>query len=747
MLLLFIALAILKSGACNTFYIVPNTGAGTGSCPVSAGRCYTLQEYASSPIVTSSLVLQLLPGNHSLNTTLSLTASVVNFTMVSDNGIIICGRSPSRGSITFEGVQTVHIGQLSFVDCYTRVRNANNLTIEDSKYIGGDSVGFQVSDNSYAHFQRTSFISVRGSAMAITGSTVKVESCNFTGNGHPLRHGGAIVNTQSRTLIVINSIFTENSAGVEGGGIYSMSSRVDVSGCNFTRNVARQLGGAISIQESGGSIFYSHFIENTAGEVMSGSGTAGAIHNQAVFDSTALEIHHSSFISNAAGGNGGAVFIRTRRHFDVTNSIFRNNSAFQGGAIDLYKNHHVIILSMINCTFSDNSAVLKPLYLTNPWNSRGGTIQIRGGIRCVGSNFTNNSAFYYGGVAYMYDDSNDFYSERCIFTNNSASVGSGGVLYGIRRETTALIVDSTFTCNSAPLCGVADMLSITDGYHNNFTVVSSLFMLNSATDNTSDAVGLGGVGCIKNGSVTILCSNFIDNAAAQFAGVFYANESDLTISQSLFSRNLAAHDGGVLYTNHSSHYISDSYFNSNFAENNGGSLFIRNSEANGRGTVQNCQFQQNSAAAGEGGALFITSSVLAVIQTNFLGNTAATAGAIVSSCSNSRVMIDGATGLQTTTDPLCTHFNGDINHFNVTITFDCPFGVPDDPSAITTPPEAISLPITYDITSIRQGVGSEGACPIEQLLQETREIIQNNVQRILQNSVVPFLTSNEARNC
>ena len=147
------------------------------SCPVSGGTCYTLQEYASNPMLISNLTLELQPGNHSLNTTLSLTASVVNFTMVSINGTVVCSLSPTRGSITFERVQTVRIvGQLNFVDCYTRVRTANNLTVEGSilyqddiiLYQGGNSVGFQVSDISYAHFQRTSFISIHGSAMAIS---------------------------------------------------------------------------------------------------------------------------------------------------------------------------------------------------------------------------------------------------------------------------------------------------------------------------------------------------------------------------------------------------------------------------------------------------------------------------------------------------------------------------------------------------------------------------------------------------
>ena len=546
--------------------------------------------------------LELLPGNHSLNTTLAPNSSVVNFTMVSINTIIVCGRSPNRGSITFEAVQNVNIvGKINFVDCYTRVRAASNLTVEGSTYQGGNSVGFQVSEVTYARFQQTSFISVCDSALAITRSTVTVERCDFIGNGHTLRHGGAIVTTQSRTLTVINSKFIGNSAGMEGGGIYSMSSRVTIRGCNFTRNVARLKGGAVSIQESGGSILYSNFTENTAGDPTNGGGTAGAVHNQAVFDSTALEIHYSTFVNNAAGGNGGAVFVRTRRHFDVTNSIFRNNSAYRGGAIDLYKNHNVITLSMINCSFSDNSAVLKPIY-SNP-SPRGGAVQIRGGIRCVRSNFTNNSAEYYGGVAYMYDDSNNFYSEHCTFTNNSVSVESGGVIYGVRRETVALIIDSTFIRNSAPLCGVADMLTITDGYHNNFTAISSLFSHNSATETISDIGGLGGIACVRNGSITVICSTFADNIAAQNAGVFYANESTLTVSQCLFSRNIAVNNGGVMYTNHSSHSVSDTVFNSNSAENNGGVLFIK--EANGQGTIHNCIFRQNSA--GEGGALLILS--------------------------------------------------------------------------------------------------------------------------------------------
>lgn len=735
MLQLIIAFAILNTAVCDTFYIIPNAGDAT-SCPASAGMCHTLHDYASNPMLASNLILELQPGNHSLNTTLSLTSSVVNFTMVSSgSSTIICGRSPNRGFITFEQVQTVNIvGQLYFVDCYTRVRTANNLTVQSNVYQGGDSVGFQVNSVSYAHFQQTSFISVRGSAMDITDSTVTVESCNFIGNGHTLRHGGAIV-TQSRTLTVINSIFTDNFAGVEGGGIYSMSSRVYIRDCNFTRNAAGQLGGAVSIKGSGGSIWYSNFIENTAGEVIAGSGTGGAVLNQNVFDSTALEVHYSSFASNAAGGSGGGIFIRSRRPFDVTNSIFRNNSAYQGGAIDLY----AVDLSVTNCTFSDNSAVLRSSN-SNP-SPRGGAIQIRGGIRCVRSNFTNNSAEYYGGVAYMYDDPNDFYTEQCIFTNNSATTGSGGVLYGAGRETKALIVDSIFTRNSAPHCGIADMLTVTDSYHNNFTSVSSLFTHNSATDNTSDVGGFGGVGCVKTGSIIVICSTFTDNIAAQNASVFHANESAVTISQSLFSRNSAEDNGGVMYTSQSSHSISDTVFNSNSVQNGGGALFI--SEASGQSTVHNCQFRQNSA--GEGGALFVDSSPLTVTQTNFLSNAATTTSGVASSC-NSQVSIDGATNnLQTTTISMCTLFSGDISNFNVSITFDCPFGEPNDPSVIILP-EGISLPIVYDVLTIGQGVGLEGTCPIEQLRQQTRENAKDSIREIVKNYVAPLLQSDEPRN-
>ena len=164
MLQLLIVTALLKSAVCDTFYIVPTSG-GVTSCPVSAGVCYTLHEYASSPVLSSNTTLQLLPGNHSLNTTLSLSSSVINFAMASDNGMVVCGRSPNTGSITFDEVQSVHIGQLNFVDCYTSVRMADRLTVEDVVYQGGDSIGFQVRDVTSAHFGQTSFITVRGNAI------------------------------------------------------------------------------------------------------------------------------------------------------------------------------------------------------------------------------------------------------------------------------------------------------------------------------------------------------------------------------------------------------------------------------------------------------------------------------------------------------------------------------------------------------------------------------------------------------
>ena len=218
----------------------------------------------------------------------------------------------------------------------------------------------------------------------------------------------------------------------------------------------------------------------------------------------------------------------------------RFNSATAGGAISFHKKNPVVILSLINCTFIDNTAIERsrnrlglPSIVENLIGY--GAIIVRDGMRCIGSNFISNSTQVHGGVVHMSNFGsypNYFYSESCIFTNNSALGGIGGVHHCRVRHTVAHIVESTFINNTALSCGVAYASVHFEDYHNNVTIESSLFMYNSTTDSQS---GVGGVACVSYGTVSITCSRFNHNIAVQDGGVVYTNESTVNIVTSSFT--------------------------------------------------------------------------------------------------------------------------------------------------------------------------------------------------------------------
>ena len=380
----------------------------------------------------------------------------------------------------------------------------------------------------------------------------------------------------------MNSNFIDNKALSEGGAVCVKYSPVFVTGSNFSCNTAHKKGGALSIRGTGGFISHCNFIENAVTD-LSDAGSGGAIFYE--FKSfqpsgPLLELHYSIFSGNTAVHSAGAVYSETRFNVTITNSIFINNSANSGGAIHYIGKLHPIIvklLSLINCTFTDNTAVVRPGYheeaLSNIQLGSGGALTVKGGLRCFLSNFTRNSAELHAGVVLIANQRpypNYFYSERCIFTNNTATGGIGGVYYGLIRRTVANIVESIFFGNTALHCGVANASVFQTRNLNTITIESSVFMYNSAVGSLGD----GGVACISYGSVSINCSVFSYNTAAQNGGVIHIEQSVINIVSSSFTNNAAANDGGMMYTNHVSYMISGSHISNNSAVNNGGAIFM-----------------------------------------------------------------------------------------------------------------------------------------------------------------------------
>ena len=206
---------------------------------------------------------------------------------------------------------------------------------------------------------------------------------------------GAAIDAPS--IMIIDSIFAENTADGNGGAI--SSTHVEVSGSLFLGNSANGLGGAIDAASV--VVTNSRFSGNDA-EI------GGAIK------ATTLTVTGSTFTNNSAD-IGGAIEVSNMGPTitTVTNSTFTSNGADYGGAI------YAPDPTVTNSTFTSNSA---------SWE--GGAIWAVTGT--VGrSRFTRNTAGQHGGAIFFYSPApTDLrLMRRNIFSRNTAAAG-GAITFG-----------------------------------------------------------------------------------------------------------------------------------------------------------------------------------------------------------------------------------------------------------------------------------------------------------------------------
>ena len=162
-----------------------------------------------------------------------------------------------------------------------------------------------------------------------------------------------------------------------GGAVYNIHGRVDVTACEFRRNRAVSHGGAIWVW------------------------------------SATISIDGSTFTDNE-GEFGGAI-VAHRSAFTIRDSSLSDNDAFQGGALLLGSGRNGP-MSVDRCSLVGNSATL------------GGGIATlsTGWVVVIDSLFERNKAYSYGAGAAISNGSTLF--SNCTFVGNNAWSLAGGVL-------------------------------------------------------------------------------------------------------------------------------------------------------------------------------------------------------------------------------------------------------------------------------------------------------------------------------
>ena len=210
-------------------------------------------------------------------------------------------------------------------------------------------------------------------------------------------------------------------------------------------------------------------------------------------------------------------------------------------------------------------------------------------------NFTHNAASYFGGAIYIKENGN---IANCNFKDNNAGVFGGAIM-----AKNGTITNCIFTKNQVRSNGGA--ISIEYGKISNCNF----------TNNNADFGG--SIELKEYGNVTNCY--FKDNRASDCGGAIDTHGG--TVENSIFINNTATKNGGAIYSLKMN--IINCNFTNNHANYNGGVIIFEYG-----GTVNYCNFINNSAEEGDGGALYIKKNGV-VNYCNFTNNHADNNGGVI----------------------------------------------------------------------------------------------------------------------
>ncbi len=235
--------------------------------------------------------------------------------------------------------------------------------------------------------------------------TIRIDSCNFTGNS--ATQGGVVFAVEGATVRIDSCTFTENSPGW-GGVVYALGDViVRIHSSNFTENSAALDGdGGVVYAREGVSVRIDScsFICNSA--------TKGGV--VCAKYSVTVTIDTCSFTENRAGW-GGVVHAYQDVSVRIDSCSFIGNRAGWGGVVHAYQD---VSVGIDSCILTRNMAT-----------PNGGVVYAGEDItvRIDSCSFTENCANK-GGVVYAFQDVTLLIG-ACIFHGNWASAGGHGTIY------------------------------------------------------------------------------------------------------------------------------------------------------------------------------------------------------------------------------------------------------------------------------------------------------------------------------
>ena len=714
--------------ACDTYHIL--TSSSSSQCPgeFTGEPCLTLQQFANNPGRSSSVLLMMESGSHTLDSPFSLS-NIYNFTVIpktpNDTVKIACN-TQSGGSAKFllTSISFIQLQGVSVDSCiYSKfgtngdsvlmsnmtftnwlgvsggmeIRNiSNSVQLNNVSFINSGTTRIEMAPTTQILMRDILFKAGRSITVAYAAEVLvensifeggtnsalllsriargTVSRCRFNNNDGSVLHDGSSNSGgmsvyHSASVLISESTF--NSNGARGSGaIYGYNSSVTISGNTFTANYKS----AVYVEKVNLTVINSSFSDNRG------------VHGAAVhaLRSLNLRIIGCTFTNNVGVteySNGGALVTFTCATVSIHNSSFVNNRAAYGGAISAQSGNTYLIT---DSTFTSNTASGVD---ADNGGSLGGAVRFLwvSQLRLLHSRFDSNLGGARGGAIFV--ESGSVTTKWSNFTNNSADGGGG--LYVLDADNTEVSVSHSYFKNNTARAGSGGAIYY-GGEHTNVSLIDSTFDYNSAS-----ICAVLDIDDFHHYSVKLIGSTFSYNTATGRligggqGGVVCVKNASISVIDSTFSHNSAVLHAGVFNVDDSVLNVERSLFVNNSAGTDGGimytivnpttytvrlSTFVNNTAGRSGGVVfvgrANSQVTIERSSCGynsaenRGGVVAIAGSNLVIDETNIINNTARLGGAI-SACSSNVTVSSELAGTEDPTSSLCTLYDGYIDNFNI----------------------------------------------------------------------------------
>ena len=575
--------------------------------------CYNLSYYTAdyASYFTDDTIFYFLEGTHTLEGILEING-VSNITLqglghieqgfhetvMQSTSVITCSDN-NRTGIQFNSSTDVVLKMLTVTNCgfdtyirdktYPRKANVSilfvdmiNVTLEWVSAQNSLGFGLCLVNTIDVLIADSSFVNNgapephRGNVLILyddqleTLSKVNIVKSNFTlglGYGMVLWYD----NDNGAKVIIEDSVFSQNAAQYEGGGIYihlnEGSGSIDFISCTIHSNTAQYRGGGVHIDLQGnGSIEFNKCTIYNNTSLRFGGGV-----NVRSYEHDSLEFKNCAIYNNTAQNYGGGADIYSKGYGIVqfnNCTVYNNTSLRYGGGMNIHSSGYDSI-EFGNCIIYNNNAQYDGGGVYIDLFEGGGSVEI---CKCT---ICNNIARYGGGGVYidLYEGGRITEFGNCTINNNTAYLGSGLFLHAFQISSTASFYfkNVLFHFNKA-----TNKLSVYRKVYQSavvlFNVVNVTFdQIEVSNHNTTGLVGFnsqltfdrhskfvnnsgiygGGIALYESSYLFLLKEHtnvsFVDNHASKSGGGIFVSPVDISTECSFILNNSYCNSSALLY--------------------------------------------------------------------------------------------------------------------------------------------------------------------------------------------------------